>query len=254
MSQIPDGILAIFTDHDYVNEYLDDIVEPMQGNKKRDWFVQHAYFCLPLVIANQMGIGIRALHDFDVYWDGGDSSKSLEVIVHQNDDMQTQDVQTIKSHFGMGTITIQNAFHFRTPPNINLMTINPPNDFKDGVHHMSGVIETDNLARDFTFNLKITRKNEWIHFKKGEFIGCVLPIQRYLADSLQPKLASDVLSKERHLEERTVGVRYGQERREVDIHKPNRNGRRYYKGIDIDGNAYSDHQTTTSRKDKIIKK
>jgi len=49
------------------------IIEPLKGKLKRDWFVNHAYFCLPLVIGNQYGFAIKSLKTFSVIWDGGDT-------------------------------------------------------------------------------------------------------------------------------------------------------------------------------------
>lgn len=252
MIELPDDNIAIFTNSDETIPHLDDILSPMQGNKRRDWFVQHAYFCLPLVIGNQMGIGIRALYDFDVIWEGGVSKESC-IVTTARENRKLQVHQNISSHFGMGTVTIQNNFHFRTPKGINLMTINPPNHFIDGVHHMTGVVESDNLPRDFTFNLKITRKDHLIEFKKGDLIGCMMPVKRYLGDGLQPILANEIYDDEEIEQIRQVGQAYGVERSEIDIHKPNGNGRRYVKGHDIHGDPFDDHQTTTVRKQKINK-
>jgi len=151
-------------------------------------------------------------------------------------------VQTISSHFGMGTFTIQNRFTFRTPPGVNLMTINPPNHWIDGIQHMTGVVETDNLRRDFTFNLRITRKNEKIIINKGDYIGCVLPIPRYFVDGFSLKNFEDILTPEQILEEQQAMADFGDERRNLDRSKPHGNGRRYFNGEDVYGCPFSDHQ------------
>lgn len=59
---------------------------------------------------------------------------------------------------------------------------NPMNMFIDGLTNMNGVIETDNIKRDFTFNLKVTRPHHLIRINKGDIIASFLPIQRYFVD------------------------------------------------------------------------
>ena len=108
---------------------------------------------------------------------------------------------------------------------------------------MAGVIETDNLRRDFTFNLKVTRKNEKIIINKGDYIGCVLPIPRYFVDGFELQNGYDVFTKEEIEEEQQVMREFGVERSTKDIEKPNGNGRRYFNGEDVRGCPFHDHQT-----------
>lgn len=240
MITVPPHTIAIITEHEEHNKSIEQIVEPLKGKLKRDWFVNHAYFCLPLTIGNQYGFAVKSLKTFSVEWKGGDSRQDVNVEIL--DDGEYPAHQTISSHFGMGTVTIQNRFTFRTPPGINLMTINPPNCWIDGIQHMTGVIETDNLRRDFTFNLKVTRKNEKIIINKGEYIGCVLPIPRHFVDEFQYVNGETLFTKEQIEEERQAMRDFGKERSQDDIKKPHGNGRRYYNGEDVYGNKFEDHQ------------
>ena len=154
MLTIPENkIITIPENESFINSN-EIIIEPLKGKIKRDWFIKHTYFCLPLIIGNQYGFAIKSLKTFSVIWDGGDSPNNTIIeILYEGDYIGHQ---SVNSHFGMGTITIQNRFTFRTPPNVNLMTINPPNCWIDGIQHMTGVVETDNLRRNFTFNFKTT--------------------------------------------------------------------------------------------------
>ncbi len=240
MIEVPPHKLTTITEHSEYDKSIDLIVEPLKGKLKRDWFVNHAYFCLPLTIGNQYGFGVKALKTFSVEWNGGDGRQDVKVEIL--DDGEYPGHQHISSHFGMGTITIQNRFTFRTPPGINLMTINPPNYWIDGIQHMTGVIETDNLRRDFTFNLRVTRKNEKIIINKGEYIGCVLPIPRHFVDKFDWVKGSDLFTTEQIEEERQAMKDFGKERSQEDIKKPHGNGRRYYNGEDVYGNKFEDHQ------------
>lgn len=240
MITIPNNKLATISENDSYLDSVDIIVETLKGKKKRDWFVNHAYFCLPLVIGNQYGFAIKSTKTFTIEWNGGDTPSDCIVQIIDDNNLN---YQSILSHFGMGTITIQNRFTFRTPPGINLMTINPPNFWIDGVQHMTGVVETDNLRRDFTFNLKVTRKNEKIIINKGDYIGCVIPIPRYFVDQFDLIKCEDLFTKNEIDEERKAMMDFGIERSTKDINKPHGNGRRYFNGEDIYGNKFGDHQT-----------
>ena len=237
---VPDNKLITICETEHYVDSNDIIIESLKGKVKRDWFIKHAYFCLPLTIGNQMGFAIKSLKTFSVKWDGGDAASSTRVQILDNGEYQG--FQSISSHFGMGVVTIQNRFTFRTPPGINLMTINPPNVFIDGIHHMTGIIETDNLRRDFTFNLKITRPNHEIIINKGDYIGCVIPTPRYFIDGFELLRGEDIFTKEQIIEERKAMMDFGSERANVDIHKPHGNGRRYYNGEDVYGCPFLDHQ------------
>ena len=237
---VPENTIIAIPENSNFKDSIGLIVEPFKGNLKRDWFVDHAYFCLPLTIGNQYGFGIKSLKTFSVIWEGGDGAQNVKVEILDESDQPL--AQTISSHFGMGTFTIQNRFTFRTPPGVNLMTINPPNHWIDGIQHMTGVVETDNLRRDFTFNLRITRKNEKIIINKGDYIGCVLPIPRYFADGFTLKNAEDILTSNQILEEQQTMADFGDERRNLDRSKPHGNGRRYFNGEDIYSCPFSDHQ------------
>lgn len=241
MITIPNGKIVTICESDRFIPSIDLVVDSFKGNKKRDWFVNHAYFCLPLVIGNQYGFGIKSLKTFEVEWNGGESTRDCTLKIIESDP-EHSDYQSISSHFGMGTITIQNRFTFRTPPGVNLMTINPPNYWIDGIQHMTGVIETDNLRRDFTFNLKVTRKNEKIRINRGDYIGCVIPIPRYFVDSFELEKGESILEKVEIDKERQAMADFGVERSTVDRDRLHGNGRRYFNGEDVYGNKFLDHQ------------
>jgi hypothetical protein len=244
---IPENSIVIVPQYDRYYNSVHEIIVPMKGRIKRDWFNSHAYLCLPLVIANQYGFGIRSLYDFEVEWNGGPSNTDVNIFCNEK-----QSEQIVSSHFGLGTITIQNRFHFRTPLGINLMTMNPPNMFIPGLYNLNGVVETDNLRRDFTFNLKIAIPNTRVKIKKGEIISCILPIQRFSVENYEIKLAKDILSTEAIEEERRVIKKFTKERSSVDKEKPHSAGRRYYDGVDPDGNKFYNHQKKISDKaDKL---
>jgi hypothetical protein len=246
MIKVPENKIITIPESDEFNNSNEIILKSLKGEIKRDWFINHAYFCLPLVIGNQMGFVIKSQKTFTVEWNGGDSQSDTKVAIIDEGDNPVH--QSISSHFGMGTVTIQNRFTFRTPPGVNLMTINPPNHFIDGIHHMTGVVETDNLRRDFTFNLKVTRPNHKITINKGDYIGCIIPTPRYFIDGFELDTAENVLTKEEIQLERKAMSDHGIERSQVDVNKPHGNGRRYFNGEDVYGCPFLDHQKKINKK------
>lgn len=234
---VPANTILVVTEDSRFDHLVDKLIEPLAGKPKRDWFIKHAYFCLPLTVGNQYGFAIKSLYDFTAEWNGGQSPSDLIVTLgNPGSD------QKIYSHFGMGVITVQNRFHFRTPMGINLITMNPPNMFIPHLQNMTGVIETDNLRRDFTFNLKVTTPGVKISVKAGDLIAAILPIPRFSVEKYKIQLATDVVPADVVQNERRAGHDFGIERRTLDTKKPHGNGRRYTKGVDIYDNTFYQHQ------------
>lgn len=236
--EVPDNkILAV--PFDFAETTYDKVIKSLKGEVKRDWFTSHFYYCLPLAIGNQYGFAIRSLLDVDVVWDGEESPSSTTVKYLNNDNLGKQYVE---SSFGSGIITFQNTFHLKTPPGINIMTIQPPNYFIPGLMAMTGVVETDNIRRDFTFNLKITIPNMDIKIRKGDLIGAFLPIERGFVDKFTVESFSDFFSEELYKNEMQEAKALSNERQTVDLEKPHMSGRRYFSGTHTDGTKYLDHQ------------
>jgi len=236
-NEVPENTIVVIphaldSDGSYKEVLLD-----LKGNPKREWFNSHFYYCLPLTIGNQYGYVIKSLRDFTAIWDGTNNNAQINFINNDNEDLQV-----IKDGFGQGIITIQNKFGFKTPPGINLMTIQPPNWFIPGTAAMTGVIETDQIRRDFTFNLKITVPNIEISVKKGDPLGAFIPIPRYFVDRFSIKLVSDIFDKDSHSLELNELVSLGKERTTIDLAKPHQSGRRYFNGLHTNETEYPDHQ------------
>lgn len=236
--EVPESTMLVITHTDMHKQTANNLIESLNGNKKRDWFVDHAYFCLPLTMANQHGFIVKAAYDFSVFWDGGDYLKNV-LVKHNEKDIGGQ---IISSHFGMGTFTIQNPWMIRTPKGVNTLVMNPPNFYIDGIIHMSACVETDNLRRDFTFNLKITRPHHWIDIKRGTPIGYMLPYPRYFIDNFNYKIDEEVIDKKVLENERKTAHLFGEERSQIDIKYAGGVGGRYMRGEDIYGNKFEHHQ------------
>ena len=81
MITIPNNTITAIPETEHFNHIPDLVIEPLKGNLKRDWFVNHAYFCLPLTIGNQYGFVVKSLYDFIVNWDGGEGKDSVTVMM-----------------------------------------------------------------------------------------------------------------------------------------------------------------------------
>jgi hypothetical protein len=243
---VPDKTIAIFSDplltsfasteRDRIKNIID------KPSKKRDWFTPHFYRCLPLTIGNQYGFIIKSEFDFSFIWDGGDTEEAIKFIFNEKEEVLNKKFPRIDSHFGSGIITVSPPFILRTPPGVNLMTINPPNYIIPNITVMTGVIETDNIRRNFTFNLKVQIPNIQVNIPAGTPIAAFIPIPRYYADSFKIKYAEDIFSEQLLDEEYQTNIDSLLHREEIEPSLPIPAGRQYLKGEDVYGNKFPDHQ------------
>jgi hypothetical protein len=61
------------------DENVNMLFSSLKGDFKRDWFVKHAYFCLPLVMGNQHGFILKSIHDIEVTWNGGEAPSDVVI-------------------------------------------------------------------------------------------------------------------------------------------------------------------------------
>jgi hypothetical protein len=226
---------AIGTDGSYKT-----ILESMKGNVKRDWFNDHFYYCLPINIGNQYGFIVKSTKTFEMTWDGSKDNSNDILFNFIEEDLHAG--QNITAGFSNGVVTIQNNFALKTPPGVNLLTIQPPNLFLPGCAAMTGVIETDQIRRDFTFNIKITVPNMVIRVNKGDALGAFIPIPRYYVDKYEVLSVLDVFPEELHQNEIADAAEFGRQRQDEDKAKPHECGRKYFRGEHALGKSFSDHQ------------
>lgn len=200
---------------------------------KRQWFSSYFYNCLPIVFGNQHGFILKSTNSFVVRWDGTDANDG--VAVHRLDGTRRDDL-IVESHFGHGILTIQTRQYFRTPKGVNMMVKAPPNYPVHGLSWMDAVVETDNLRRDFTFNIRITRPQMDIYIPKGMPLGCIVPYPRFFLDKFELKQLEDPVEIQKAIETANF---YGIEREDYDGEKPRL---RYMEGKDIFDNFYDMHQ------------
>lgn len=251
MITVPDFRILALPYHDDFAGRHESVFVPLRGKHKRDWFSKHAYLCLPLVIGNQYGFAVRSLFDAELVWNGGPELTDTTVTMKNPADVQGHgNLQLISSHFGLGIVTVQTAFALRTPPEVSLMTMQPPNMFIDGLQNMMGVVEADNLRRDFTFNLKLTRPNHPVEVKRGDLLSAVMPVPRGYVERFELVDAYEALTPEAVAEEQRTSRDFGREREEIDSKNKRGVGRRYFRGEDVYGNKFEhSHQQVLTEPD-----
>lgn len=220
-----------------------EILHSLKNKIKRDWFSEHFYYCLPINIGNQYGFVIKSTRNFSMTWDG--SNKNPNDIVFEFED-DNNEKQTIESGFSEGIVTIMNKFSLKTPPGINIMTIQPPNMFIPGCIAMTGVVETDQIRRDFSFNIKITIPNYKINVKRGDVLGAFIPISRGFVDSFKIDLVTNIFDKSYHELELLDLNELNRQRVNEDLNKVHKSGRKYFNGIHAFGKKYFSHQKKLS--------
>jgi hypothetical protein len=122
------------------------------------------------------------------------------------------------------------------------MTIQPPNYGIPGTFAMTGVIEADNLRRDFTFNLKFTDPGRVVSVRKGDWVGAFIPVPRYFVDSFSISAGPELFPYEVLLNENNDGQELNRQRNEEDLERPHQSGRKYFNGEHAFGCPYPDHQ------------
>ena len=240
---VPDKKIAIF--HNPLgglenSERIDNVVS--KSPKKRDWFSPTFYRCLPLAIGNQYGFIIKSEFDFAFSWNGEESPDAITLYFTESEEDLLKKYPRIETHFGYGIITINPPFTLRTPPGVNLMTINPPNYVIPNITVMTGVIEADSIRRNFTFNLKIQIPNIRVHIPAGTPLAAFIPIPRYYSDSFELVSAEKIFDKD-VIDEEFKAVQDANIHREtVEPTLPLKVGRHYFRGEDVYGNKFPDHQ------------
>ena len=213
---------------------------------------QHAYKCLPLLHANQHGWEILLKQAFSVTWSGGQTQSDLSFHFPTS---SPDGYPPVVSAFGSGIITFHVPCLFQTPPGVNIWIGGLPNQFKDGIQPLTGIVECDWYQESgFTMSWKITRPNHTIHFQQHEPIGFFFPVQRGYVESFQPRLRSfdsDTTIKTAYEEAEQRRIDFQQRlsiQQQGNIFVPGTEQgrewqRHYFEGKQSDGSKVRDHQT-----------
>ena len=214
---------------------------------KRDWMEAATeafpHRCLPLNIANAHGWEIATPCGAEASWNGGPLPEDVTVIVDAGADPITAPVAI----FGQGVLTFHVMGIFRTPPGWNLYVGGPPNQPKDGIAPLSGIVETDWSPFTFTMNWRFTRAGHGVRFEPNETFATIFPIERGSVEKFQPRFTP--LSSDPELERGFHGWSAARDafRLRMEAEPPRTPAdkwqKHYYRGVDIDGRSHiADHQ------------
>jgi hypothetical protein len=122
-----------------IHDWAPEIV-PGQG--RRAWMDafqdRHPYRCLPLTMANCTGWEVLCPVGLTIEWDGG----LLEAAIKITGDEPWPPVKNIAdSHFRRGIVTFHTGHLFRTEPGWRVWAMGPPNEPKDGIYPLQGLID-----------------------------------------------------------------------------------------------------------------
>jgi hypothetical protein len=227
---VPDDTILLIPDHPCFTNPPHFI----KAGKNREWFTSYFYHCLPLVFGNQHGFLMLSTYDFVCRWNGSNGIDGVSI--HPLERIDDPNYIVLESHFGSGILTVQSRYVFRTPKGVNMMVKEPPNYFIHGMTWMNAVVETDNLRRDFTFNIKITRPHVDIYVPRGTPLGCLVPYPRYFLD----RYRMDELRDPSVLQGEQTTIQYfAKERSDFDQGNPRY---RYMEGMDIYNTEFEHHQ------------
>jgi hypothetical protein len=206
----------------------------------REWMdatqQSYAYRCLPLSIANAHGWEILSPVAFDAVWNGG--PRREDVVLDVPPGTPANDAPL--SFFGEGVVTFHINGLFRTAPGWNLWVGGSPNRPKDGIHPLTGVIETDWSPYSFTMNWRFTRRNHRVHFDAGEPICFMFPVQRAVLEAVTPRFApieSEPQLAAHHAAWTQSRLEFNRMLRDVHERLPTAQAwqRRYFRGLDMTG-------------------
>jgi hypothetical protein len=144
---------------------------------------RYAYRCLPLTIANSMGWELLCPFSVTVGWNGGNELEDIKVTSDDSDAVEG----FAQSHFGHGVLTFQTQFLFRTEPGMALWVRGSPNQPKDGIAPLDGIVETDWLSFTFTMNWMFTRPG-FVRFERDEPFCFITPIAYRALDEVTPEV------------------------------------------------------------------
>lgn len=242
INNVPDNTIALFKiiQSNIENPVIDHVIKP--SPKKREWFTPLFYRCLPLTIGNQYGFMVHTGFDFEVIWNGGSSPQDISFNFYGKENEIYNIWPSVQSHFGEGVITLNLPYMLRTPPGVNIMTINPPNVILNNLTVMTGVVETDNLRYMFTFNLKIQEPNISVVVPKGTPLAAFIPIPRYYVDQFNLVNAEDIFPDDVIIEEAQAYVDMVAARNNMEAKQEKPFGKKYFNGVDVYGNKFKDHQ------------
>lgn len=163
------------------------------ASHKRTWMEtngNHAYRCLPLVVANHLGWVIECPVGFTAVWNGDPTNDfaKKEALTFDFDENPEAWEEEINGHFGNGIITFGLPWLFQTDENVGLIVRGPANAWKANAHPLDGFIETWWLPFRFTMNWKVIKPNVPVRFEKGDPLCMLYPYSTKMVSGSAPEV------------------------------------------------------------------
>ncbi len=149
-------------------------IRPWQRNTAESF----AGRCLPLNMANNNGWELLLPGGFDAVYTGHRGLSAIAIYPHGDGPC------IAGSHFGEGMLTLFTGYLFRTSDDVHLQISGPANFFRDGVHGLTGLIETDWSPYNATMNYAFTRAGR-ARFRKGEPFAQITPLPAHYVDAFE---------------------------------------------------------------------
>lgn len=173
-----------------LNSKLPVLIEPAPPT--RPWMGEfqngNANSCMPLRMGCAQGWQLLCPFTFCVVWDGGRRPEDIWVFADERDEAAMK--YMIASQFGWGMLTISQGFLIRTPPGVEMLLTGPTNYWRDGLAHMTAMLETSHMVDYFAVTMKLTRPGQQVWFHAGTPYAQLLPIHTGRTKALHPVLRS----------------------------------------------------------------
>lgn len=203
----------------------------------RDWMDEttkkHAYRCFPVSTANSLGWSLSYDFDISFVWDGISDSSPDHVTILQGQ-------QVCSTGRGNATISFETGIIFKTPQDVTLISIAPPNYFIDGAQAFTSVISTSFFNEIFPCAWMITKPNEVITIPAGTPVATILPI------SMQglTEVAMSLYSEEKYIKEHPTYYtdRAGRAKEFTSIVQSGEWPGFYRDAVDHNGNSLGSHE------------
>ncbi len=164
-----------------------ELPELVPARSNRAWMdatgQRFAYRCIPLSLANGSGWELLNPTPFSATWNGKDDTNAIRLEGLEGAPLP----RLAASHFGHGILTFHTNYLFRTPPGWGLMVRGSPNNPKDGIQALEGLVETDWLPFPFTMNWRFTRRGT-VYFEAGEPFAFITPAPHTLLNEITPEI------------------------------------------------------------------
>lgn len=134
------------------------------GNKNRDWFAQDLYYKVDITSANEAGWEFRCPVNFTIEWNGG--KRSDDLLIYTTAD----NAGYFYTGLGNGICSIHTGYVIQTPKDYGVLLTSFPNYYKENVHTMTSLVESDWVHFPYLINLKMLTPGK-VEYKKGEPLG-----------------------------------------------------------------------------------